>query len=621
MASVDSIVLKLHDLELHSTILDELYFESKHSKTVYGKNVETNERLQRVNLKTWIEYTRYGDTGEEKVKFHFNKIPIPSSHYFLVYKIDLINDCIVFNFSVPKYLYGNNIAQFVTTNVNPSFNFPYHSDRMNQRNSGAKRIQKFIKYFFKKEFPEHKVSYKHIEIDRIDLCYNQYFKSKEDALQYLEMQKKITKKGTHENSRGVKHFKAGITVNTTSKYYKIYHKGSEYEKGDVTGIRNKSKDEKHNQEILRKIKSLETKYNLEYKEWQLLGGNKQKRFAEPSRLEYKKKVQKLRNKLVDVNFLQKESDKILRYEITLRGRWLSYIYTRKVYRKKCPKWQILFENYNYINSQTRGGTELNDRIEVKAKRSLLDIHKQEVEEEYQHLINQGIVSKKTKPTKEPRYKYVPKFEKHEIKFYNNFKKQLEERKYFYLEVERSVLAKAKRYDPLIGSYGIGEKTAYFSNELYIQCANELYKFIDQFQIKEVPSDLTIEQKIDDYNKDIAFRRKQFEHLKLTQKDAIKYDVQKLNKSNLLLVVSLLKEKSLDEIKAEGIYSKSAFYRVKKQLEKIGITKQTVMTDKVAFDSMILPKTNYSDYYERLNFAKSEKKLPYFGGNYNIAFHW
>lgn len=621
MASIDSIVIKVHDLEKHSTLLDELFFESKYSKTIYSKEADTNRNLQRQQLKTYFEFVRYGDTGEEKMKQHFNSIEISSGHYLLSYRLDDTKDCIIFNFSVPKYLYGNNISQFVTTNINPSFNFGFHSDRLNQRDMGFKRVHKFIKYFFKKEFPEHIVDYREVEIDRLDLCYNQYFKNKKDAIQYLEMQKRITKKGSHETTRGVTHHKAGISIKSGAKYYKIYHKGTEYIKGDVTGISNKRKDESINKKLLKKIKSLESKYQLELKEWELLGGKKQSKHPEPSRLKYKKKLQNLRNKLIDVEFLQKESDKILRYEISLKGSWLSYIYTRKVYRRKCPEWQKLFLNYNFINSQTRGGSELYDKIEVQAKRSLLDIHKQEMEEEFKHLVNQGIVSKKNKPVKQERFKHVQKFTKHEMLFFKNFKKALEERKHFMLDVERSVLAKAKRYNSLIGTYGIGEKKAHFSNDLYIQCSNELYRFIDDFQIKEVPSDLTIEQKIDQYNANAKFKAEAYKGAKLKHSEKEKLGLVKLNKSSLLLLIDTLKHKSLDEIKSGNYYSKDSFYRIKKQLLKIGITKQTILTDTVSFDGMIKPKTDYSDYYARLTYGKSTKNIPYFGGNFNTAFYW
>src|SRR5690606_27955484 len=75
--------------------------------------------------------------------------------------------------------------------------------------------------------------YNYIEIRRIDLCYNQHFETKEEALMYLENQKKLKKEKNYNTKSQTKSF--GTThAQTTSfgSYFKIYHKGSEYSKSD-----------------------------------------------------------------------------------------------------------------------------------------------------------------------------------------------------------------------------------------------------------------------------------------------------------------------------------------------------------------------------------------------------
>jgi len=76
---------------------------------------------------------------------------------------------------------------------------------------------------------------KYIEIRRLDICYNQYFPTKSDALAYLDQQKKLSLKRRKKQ----KHIKETNNYTTTlaftasnNSYFKIYHKGSEYSKSD-----------------------------------------------------------------------------------------------------------------------------------------------------------------------------------------------------------------------------------------------------------------------------------------------------------------------------------------------------------------------------------------------------
>ena len=59
-------------------------------------------------------------------------------------------------------------------------------------------VMRFIDCFLRNEFCLDKIDYKDVEINRMDVCFNQVFQSNEAALLYLKYQKRITKKHSRE---------------------------------------------------------------------------------------------------------------------------------------------------------------------------------------------------------------------------------------------------------------------------------------------------------------------------------------------------------------------------------------------------------------------------------------
>ena len=111
----------------------------------------------------------------------------------------------------------------------------YHNSQLDYNLKRTyKRLINFIQNFFKREFmlPDI-VDLSLVEINRIDLAFNQVFEDKQAALQYLEYQKKIRKKNIRVNSNNFRDYETSLMYITKRYSLKIYHKGTEYARNDI----------------------------------------------------------------------------------------------------------------------------------------------------------------------------------------------------------------------------------------------------------------------------------------------------------------------------------------------------------------------------------------------------
>ena len=92
----------------------------------------------------------HGDNpGGEYEMVHWNVKHVPSSNYFVNYQ--LYGDYMIFEFSIPKYCWGNNIAQFVTSSENPKWSY-LHRDWEKNIDEAYDNLRAFIKVFFAENF-------------------------------------------------------------------------------------------------------------------------------------------------------------------------------------------------------------------------------------------------------------------------------------------------------------------------------------------------------------------------------------------------------------------------------------------------------------------------------------
>jgi hypothetical protein len=290
---IDTIVLRFHKigaLEPHNRLAE--WLNRTHTKT--GKTITMTpapddvvpvsvQQLHRTTL-------HYHDTGNVQQVAHFNELK--SSHYTIAYKIDIIKNFVEINLSIPKYIFGTNILLFSRPTSSKRYNHVTHTQVEPNLKEAFKRLYTFLNKFFMTEFGSIELYPTLIEVNRIDICYNQVFDAKEDALQYLAQLRKIKLKNARDTtnfSRG-RHWKTSISYVTNRYSFKVYHKGAEFQKNDGPKLA-KINDEGHH------------------------------------------------SFLFPVAYYQRFADRILRYEMTFRSSQINYLYMQNIFRADCHIWQ------------------------------------------------------------------------------------------------------------------------------------------------------------------------------------------------------------------------------------------------------------------------------------------
>lgn len=302
---LDTIHLTLHDLDTHKGIFDFLVSnENSNQRHIKEVDLADYENVRNISRTKTFEFLTFADTGETRLLKDISFKRIPSSHYKLYHTIDILKDTITFNFSIPKYLFGNNIAQFIPSPFSKSAHY-HNTDLESQSKFLYSRLSKFIKSFFTEQFVDLYVDYSKVQVSRLDLCFNQIFQCKKDALTYLEMQKKIPKKNIRENSATRSDYKTSISYKNDSYTYKIYHKGSEYRspKGD------KKKHIKINSDLKKAV--------------------------------------------FDIEYFEQLADRMLRYEIEFHNVSLSKIYNHKYFRKNSKIHKQQYAEYRRLDNEKR----------------------------------------------------------------------------------------------------------------------------------------------------------------------------------------------------------------------------------------------------------------------------
>jgi len=213
---IDTLVIRIKNLSKYKYLYEQYYAPAKKKGTITEAFVDesTGEYKQVDYVHTLI----YHDTDRFLPVVHRSTRHIASSHYQLSFVLNPSKDFLEFNFSVPKYVYGTNVLQFVSL-----------------YDQGASvcfsMLLQFIDRFIESNCVE-KPLRDDIEINRVDLCYNQFFNSKDDALLYLQEQNKLVVKNARSSRNKFRSYDTSIMYTTRRYSFKIYHKGTEFEKND-----------------------------------------------------------------------------------------------------------------------------------------------------------------------------------------------------------------------------------------------------------------------------------------------------------------------------------------------------------------------------------------------------
>ena len=241
---IDTIVIRLHDLTIHKEIYD--YLSNPNFSTIHkSKRVIDFLELKHLTPLVQQDYIQFGDSGSEVTLGLRGKFHIESSHYYVAFNIENQKDYIEFNFSIPKFFYGNNIAQFVRPVTEKKFIRGIDYLWRTQAEALYDRLMIAIGRFFKERFIDMLVDYSLVEVNRIDICYNQIFQDKREAFRYLNYQKLMNLRNMRINGNRFQNRDTSMMYVGDHYSVKVYHKGSEYRKND------RVKHEKINQLILK----------------------------------------------------------------------------------------------------------------------------------------------------------------------------------------------------------------------------------------------------------------------------------------------------------------------------------------------------------------------------------
>jgi len=307
---IDTVVIRLRNLYRNQDIYRAVLSKSNKlmSKTLLEHTIsDFNE-----SAKAMFERVEF--EGKKYLNMERRRMYVPSSHYEVSTQINI--DFIEFNLSIPKYLFGNNIAQFVYPNYENGFSLGYHMKIINQVDKVYEELIRFIKDFFEENFEKEyliKINYDDITIERIDLCFNQIFENEDQARIYLNYVKRFKKPYESLKTDRMQDFSTGISYRGDGYYFKIYHKGDEYRKSD--------------------------------RKRHVIINNVLKK--DPSRLNKKEqelwvKVNELHGSKFPINIekIQEIANRILRYEISFKKKGLSYHYKKNDLASKDPEFNI-----------------------------------------------------------------------------------------------------------------------------------------------------------------------------------------------------------------------------------------------------------------------------------------
>lgn len=294
---IDTIVLRINDLIKHEALVEYLYKQSIEGTEIASQEMSEEETRLYLKRKIYIrdEFIDHS-TGKTWKKSYRNHLK--SSHYNLAYCIDYMNDCIELNYSVPKYWYGTNVIMFV----------PYHAERRYLSYLNApfeehmkiayKRLKTSVIKLVQKEL-NGLTDLSEIEVNRYDLCFNQFFDTKADAIGYLNELKRVKRSHERPDTQKIMNYNSGIYSVNRLFTWKIYHKGTEFKKHDK---------------------------------------------------------KKLKGKNIDISLLQETADKIVRYELEVKRPLINYLYKEKYFFKNSSQ---LSEHVRLIRLDKKSNRKLN----------------------------------------------------------------------------------------------------------------------------------------------------------------------------------------------------------------------------------------------------------------------
>ena len=594
---MDTVVYKLHNASKYPLILQSVTDVDKEGKGLTkipipksGEQIEFQDAWMNIKLGTLFF-------------FNYNiRLKLPSSATGITVTHDKAKDLIKFEFSLPKYLFANNVCEIV-----PGFNSQYYRpDEQSMEKLCAKFWHRMMKYIFKRVIHELTAGtaanflWQDVQISRIDISFNQIFKTKEDAKFYLESIKRLRIKKSSEKMYHA--YDTAVTFNNPRYYWKIYHKGAEFQ---ATG-RNQiisAAGEMFKDARVRKTgtppSDLPPSLQLSM-ECLGLGANG------------------------GTDQLQDYADRILRYELECRGGLMSYIFNRRLKKRKIasykPLWQAVFYLMDEVNAPmmrdvTMKCTDVWGKVSDKPwagnenKETLYYLPGSYFTDNQQTAYARYLVTDQDTIKRLERIQLTKKFlrRRYGIDGYPMIKKAFkfltkEQSKYhqFFFEIDNVDAATGTNINNNFDDEGTAtdfidlwdetdsrQKFSVNFLRLLIRKHNALFR---EFQFEEMPEASEITLRVKDMN------ARQDATLSTEDKRKAKF-----RESHVQLIFELLKHATWDEIKKSQNLSRKTLYNWKKTAKEFDPNKETVNYTKTDFIASLVRDTDklYIRHYSEM----------------------
>ncbi|TMU56482.1 phage/plasmid replication protein [Flagellimonas algicola] len=581
--------------------------------------VKLNEFFQTRNVIRFVEENK---VKEVNMSIH-GTYRVPSSFNGISYRINESAGYIDFEFSVPKYLYGHSLAEFIPQINSTRYMKAFVAARQwrYQQKELFERLHEFIDIFIDdicNHFGlEALLNKRYIEIVRLDLCFNQWFGSKHDALRYLEHLRKINYKRYRDNQKAPVEYNTSITFQSSQgAYFKVYHKGSEYtmsQHGDYK--KHLAENKKRMNKVLKRMleksnaKSIE---RLQRTLEKMRGGEHVKDPLHGAKLiksemieimqemskgtfckdNYPPEVLRFAKKLYGampykIDFFKNQMDKVLRYELSLRGSWFTYCYKNRIFRAED---EIHLNAYHKFK-KTKQALERKGNTEFPTGRELAN---------YKAI--SAYLGRKAHLMLETNF-FNQRHESHSMGDFNSAKQSY--------RVSAFGLKHTILHDRDVGT---------FSNTLLKYAVYHFKGLVDEYQVKAISPDDDLEHRIVTYNSEVEENVKQYNEryyhkiyasngkprIKngrkvteavqlLTQAQKSKLNLKKVRPVILLAINEQMKKgRSLREIRKGMKVSNSQWSRYKKDLDKFNIDERSRIDP-----NPIATKTDWSTFYDHV----------------------
>jgi hypothetical protein len=234
----------------------------------------------------------------------------------------------------------------------------------------------------------------------------------------------------------------------------------------------------------------------------------------------------------DVQHYQDFADTMLRYEMTFRSSYMSYLYLNNIFRKECHIWQ-------------RGKDLFKEWRREEDKVGFIQWRKSLSADDLRH-----------------------------VEYYRN---RVTKSKDFYLRVTEDTAA----YDVATDEYEVNKVAAQdqywtypalFSARLVRLMGRRFMRELKGFELQLKKDSLTILSALEKHNTEVKEARA---IRKAFGNDDIGETGRKISVSKIRAVVKLLETHTFEEIEAAGLFERRTWYNIRKDLALLGVTQQSL----------------------------------------------